>query len=244
MSSRVEAPYRKYFYWVDPDMTENLEEKLISAGYTKKVFFPRERPCESLHHSKKISIVPPISWNQRCYRQGSWYRSSEFNGLSLLISELPIPEIQYILRGRLTILTPDRNPEPLSNETIVKLRSHSEYHKMAPKEWFQLLPHEIPLFQRFIDRYNLKVSLEEFVDRHNTNHANFLPHSEIEQYCLLSKEKRIPCSLYESNYVCSACVELFGIIGVENKRMALKKCPGLKYIDLSSTQYILTEFIT
>ena len=83
----------------------------------------------------------------------------------------------------------------------------------APEEWFHLLPDEIPLYQAFLDRNNQDITLDQFIQMHSANHANFiLPETEI-PFTAEIDGKSVARSLFPQLFICSACVEIFGVIG-------------------------------
>jgi hypothetical protein len=51
----------------------------------------------------------------------------------------------------------------------------------------------------------------------------------------------ITCSLFPSKYICSACMELFGVLGRHIPKKAIKNCPGLKYAPLAPDEFFLVE---
>jgi hypothetical protein len=50
--------------------------------------------CTPLDRINKITSVSPEVWNGSCDRQGSWYRTSEKNGLYLIISAFELDDFE------------------------------------------------------------------------------------------------------------------------------------------------------
>ncbi len=50
--------------------------------------------CTPLDVINKISSVAPEVWNDTCSRQGSWYRTSEKNGLYLIVSSFELEDYE------------------------------------------------------------------------------------------------------------------------------------------------------
>ncbi len=82
--------------------------------------------------------------------------------------------------------------------------------------------------------------MAEFLEYHSANHANFLLKMEDVRILKEYDGAMIPCSLFPSIFICSACLELFGVIGRHLPKKILKNCPGLKYLQLSDNEYFLS----
>ena len=73
---------------------------------------------------------------------------------------------------------------------------------------------------------------------HTANHGNFInPHFFIEDGGSV-----IPYSIDRSAHLCSSCVELFNILGVQFKKKLVAPCPGASlFARLEPDAYLLVE---
>ena len=82
--AKQNKPYQKHIYWLDANrvlaLKKNLETKDVKLKYAKGIV------CTPMDRINKIAVVTPDIWNETCRRQGSWYRTSDKNGLYLIIS--------------------------------------------------------------------------------------------------------------------------------------------------------------
>ena len=82
--SKPNGPYQKHIYWLTEGRASALKTYLqrrdIKLKHAKGIV------CTPLDRINKITSVAPEVWDDTCGRQGSWYRTSEKNGLYLIIS--------------------------------------------------------------------------------------------------------------------------------------------------------------
>ena len=231
--------YIKYFYWIPPDNIDStLDDIRKNAGITK-ISEAKLRQCEALQKSKKITHVPPSVWSENCYRQGSWFRTSDLQDYHLIVSNEELG-IKASFSGKITRISIDNYPE-ISKEAYLNLLQTKEFKNRAPEEWFHLLEREIPLFQNYLSNNNVKLELDDFLDMHSSNHANFLFPKGENPLIVTHEGEKIACSLFSQVFTCSACLELFGVLGRHLEIMILKKCPGLKYVLLGEDEYFLIK---
>jgi hypothetical protein len=150
----------------------------------------------------------------------------------------PVPSTAF-RAGIVTVIDAPFQPPEWGPNAAALVRNPA-YTGKEPAEWPNLLAHEVPLFQGFIDRCGLGVSLEELLVRHSTNHANFLVPRELATTVLI-EDIPTPHSLTAQNFTCSACLEIFDVIGQQWSQKALNKCPGLKYLPLRPGECVLTR---
>ncbi|MBU0734488.1 MAG: hypothetical protein KKG10_10095, partial [Proteobacteria bacterium] len=82
------GPYRKHVYWLTHDEETRLRDELAASGV--KVGTAKGVVCTPLDRINRISSVAPAVWNDTCGRQGSWYRTSQRNGLYLVVSSFEL----------------------------------------------------------------------------------------------------------------------------------------------------------
>lgn len=236
-----QTKYQKFFYWSTPEHIDQLLN--IAKNYLNKQNIPvaRERQCESLYQSHPTLYVPPEVWSKNCYRQGSWFRTSEYSENHLLVTNASLSLPNVVKKGLITIIQIKNYPR-LEGNAYLKLLNADEFKSRAPKEWFNFLKREIPVFQNFMKQNQIQISLDELLKMHSANHANFLLPIKKAFRCEY-KQELIPCSLFPQKYICSACLELFGILGSHLKKMIVKKCPGLKYVNLKENEYFFINII-
>jgi hypothetical protein len=234
--------YQKFFYWVSPKDLGSVLESCKQVLKKDQIPEPRESPCEALYLHSQVMHVPPAVWSKRCYRQGSWFRTSPYASLHLIVSNSALELPQSIKKGTIEIIEVENCPS-LTKEKYLDLLKTKEFKKRAPNEWFHFLEKEVPGFTNYIERKQLGLSLDELLEMHSANHANFvLP--EGKTYLKIDyKGESLACSLFSEEYICSACLELFGVIGDHLRKKVIKKCPGLKYVNLDSKEYFLVSMV-
>ena len=85
---KQKGPYTKHIYWLTEDEEEKLRQEL--AGRDIRLKSAKGIVCTPLDRINKITSVAPEVWNDTCNRQGSWYRTSDRNGLYLVISSFEL----------------------------------------------------------------------------------------------------------------------------------------------------------
>nr|MDO8088239.1 hypothetical protein [Candidatus Sigynarchaeum springense] len=230
----------KFFYWVDANHVEAILDKLNSWLQVQSIPRARQRPCEALNPAFPVIHVPPDVWNATCYRQASWFRTSDLKDKHLLVSNTALSISLAILSGRISKITGPSVPI-ISRSQYISLLKTPAFIKRAPPEWFHLLDREIPVFKAFLDRIGVHIDLDEFLEKHSANHAQFLQPLGSVLATIEHEDRQIPCSLFPSSFICSACMELFGVLGSHLQKKAVKNCPGLKYAPLGPDEYFLVE---
>jgi len=234
--SNPNKDYQKIFFWVNQEDIERKLEEIKKTLKIDRIPTARERQCEALSPNIKIMHIPPEVWSKSCYRQGSWYRSSTYSKKHLIVSNFDLSFLISVKAGVIKKIKIDTYPN-LPKEKWMQLLETDSFINRAPSEWFQLLDREIPVFNNFIDRNRMNVSIEELLKMHSANHANFLlSRGETFLTCLYDGEN-IPSSLFPQEFTCSACLELFGVLGNQLQKKIIKKCPGLKYVTMNENEY-------
>ncbi len=238
--------YQKYYYWVNPSTYEANIEQLLIKFPDLKIKYAESRQCEALYPSYSIVVVKPEVWSANCYRQGSWFRTSELKDMYLIVSNHPLEFLTAQESGKIRLVKLTNIPEFRMDESFFRkietLTNHPRLKERAPQEWFHLLDREVPLFEAFIRSRNLGVDLNTFLKIHTAGHALFLVNDKaIGNYTKIpdDPDQEIPCSMCPEEFICSACLEIFGVLGRLHKKLLVKRCPGLKYLKMERNEYLL-----
>lgn len=234
--------YQKFFYWVSPQDIEPVLEEFKRVLEKDQIPEPRERQCETLYYHSQLMHVPPSIWSKQCYRQGAWFRTSPYAKDHLIVSNSALDLPQAIRKGVIEIIKLE-NPPNLPKDQYLELLEKKSFIERAPEEWFHFLEREIPTFSSFIERKQLGLSLDELLECHSANHANFLLPQGQNYGMVAYKGEDVACALFPEEYVCSACLELFGVLGDHLQKLIVKKCPGLKYVNLERNEYFLIKIL-
>jgi hypothetical protein len=216
---------RKYAYFLGSEELPGVEVDLKARAV--KIYRARRMVCELLHPQREAGIALPEVWNKNCRRQGSWYRSSSHKGEILVVTSFP-------LEGRRGVKIAPSDFQLCQRPNLEEVRMLAQspaYLKVKPVEWETIDGFDREQFRLFRQGL-LKLGLatpeesEEAFDSvfpgHCANHANF-----IEPGFYLEREgKKIPYSLGSTLRVCSACVELFDLLGDQFDEKLVVLCPG------------------
>ncbi len=248
--------YWKYYYWINPSDYEPSLEKIASKFPDLKIRYAESRQCEALYPSYPLMVVRPEVWSANCFRQGSWFRTSELKDKYLVVSNQPLDFLDPLESGNITLKKLDKIPDFRLDDAFLKriedLINHPQLKERAPQEWFRLLEKEVPLFEGFIRSRNLGVDLSTFLKIHTAGHAlfiidekeygNYIEVNEVQESPQGSPQRKdgeIPCSMCPEEFICSACLEIFGVLGRKHKKLLVKRCPGLKYLKMGRNEYLL-----
>ncbi len=234
--------YKKYFYWVEEKAVKQTKHEIQTQIAPKRISTAKLRQCEALWHGKEVVHVPPDVWSAKCIRQGSWFRSSENSAHHLFVLNSPCDLSSVVFGGTIELIEIQDFPS-FSFERLKPLLETDVFKERAPEEWFTLLEHEIPMFRQFQELNNIDLPRETFIEYHSLTHANFLQNPENAAQIEVDG-KSYTCSLFPKEYTCSACLELFGILGRHHGEIITMKCPGLKYVNLPPKHYLLVKFFT
>ena len=230
------GPYRKHIYWLTRDEEARLRDELRSREI--KLKNAKGIVCTPLDVINKISSVAPEVWNDTCSRQGSWYRTSEKNGLYLIVSSFELEDYEDQKSAVLT--ESDFVPPRLASlENKKALSEDPRLRESIPEDWEQVEEIEKRIYLRWAKRLGSDVQEYDFLYlSHTANHANFInPHFFVED-----KDGVIPYSIDKSAHLCSCCVELFQVLGGEFHRKLVAPCPGATiFARLKPNRYLLVE---
>ncbi|NMC04694.1 MAG: hypothetical protein GYA24_05750 [Candidatus Lokiarchaeota archaeon] len=232
--------YFKQFTWIGEDHLEATISVVKSQLNLQSLPRARSRPCEALNPVFPGMHVPPAAWSDTCSRQASWFRTSRMRTWHLVVTNAPVSIPGACLSGTIKRIFIERLPV-VQRPDYRRLLDEPEFKRAAPAEWFHLLEREIPVFKAFLERKGACMDLDAFLEMHSANHAQFLvPRGKVLS-TVEHEGERIPCSLFPSTFICSACMELFGVIGSHLKKKAVMNCPGLKHVSLGPGELFLVE---
>ena len=216
------SPFQKHVYWLDPALHGNAIEELKKDR--KRVFSAKQYPCEALYPRRKAVLVAPRVWDLRCSRQGSWYRASSCKGHFLLVSSDPMEDL--VPWGCITI-EDFQPPRTATDRDVLEITSDPRIPGVLPLGWGEFSPWERQAVTQYLVENGVDRSLQEIFFYYTANHLNFVfPRFFVSD----NKHPVIPYSIQHTALVCSACVELFGILGEAYEVKYLTPCPGLKYV--------------
>jgi hypothetical protein len=213
---------------------ERLRDEL--AGRNIKLKSAKGIMCTPLDEINKIASVAPDVWDETCNRQGSWYRTSEKNGLYLIISSFELEDHKD--HKEAVITESDFIPPRLANEEEKEaLIADGQLKDRLPEDWLHPADVEKRIYLRWARRLGSDVEDYDFLYlSHTANHANFIN----PQFYTEEDDGIVPYSIDKSAHLCSCCVELFGVLGGEYKKRLVAPCPGATiFARLKQDKYFL-----
>jgi hypothetical protein len=228
--------YIKHIYWLTKEEEANLREELATSNI--KLKSAKGIVCTPLDAINKITSVAPDIWNDTCNRQGSWYRTSEKNGMYLVVSSFELTN--YGDHKAAVITESDFIPPRLASLEDKNILVQDELIKRRiPEEWLHPRESEKKIYLRWARRLGSDVQDYNFLYlSHTANHANFIdPH-----FFISIGEEIVPYSIDRSAHLCSCCVELFQVLGSQYKKKMVVPCPGATiFARLKPDRYLLVE---
>jgi hypothetical protein len=213
----------RYIYWVDSKDFGSVRDQLSMEGFD--VSSAKRSPCETLRVSgRRVFIASPEVWSRSCYRQGSWYRQSKKSGKYLFVSGQKLPSrFDRFLETEISEsdFMPGRLPTRDELQTLVASEC---YQRNKPDEWEAVSKKDKILFRLIFlltGFWTLRDNFEKHWLTHRANHANFL----CKRFTTEIDGEDVPYSISENCGVCSACAELFNVVG-EDSRKLVRGCPG------------------
>lgn len=226
----------KHIYWLTKSEETRLREELSARRI--KLKSAKGVVCTPLDPINKISSVAPDVWDDRCGRQGSWYRTSEKNGQYLVVSSFELEG--YRSRKHALVTESDFLPPRLASlEEKKGLLEDPLLKERIPQRWKRISEKEKRIYIRWAKRLGSNVKDYDLLYlTHTANHANFIsPRLFVED-----AKGIIPYSIDRSAHLCSCCVELFQILGHHHERKLVAPCPGAIYFArLRPDRYLLIE---
>lgn len=213
--------YIKYIYWIESEMEAILSAYLKEERGTK-LKYPKGVMCLPLERRYKVGCVTPEVWSQKCRRQGTWYYHSSKKGKLLVVSSFQIPGFEDMLEC--IIKESGFRPPRFATDSEKKtLATNPVYTGLIPDGWNKVSPVEKKWFIRFAKRLGSRIDNFEYLYMtHNANHSNF-----IESHLFIEESgDKVPYSIDISAHLCSACLELFQVLGENYKKKYVTPCPG------------------
>ena len=234
--SKPNSPYQKHIYWLTQDQESQLETDLKSRHI--KLKHAKGIVCTPLDKINKITSVAPEIWDETCGRQGSWYRTSDKNGLYLIISAF---ELDGFEARRVAVITESDFvlPQPASLMEKQLLFEDPRLQEKMPARWRHVDEMEKRIYLRWAKKLGSSVQdYDQLYMTHTANHANFI----MPKFFIETSESIVPYSIDKSAHLCSCCVELFQVLGSEFKKKLVAPCPGATiFARLKPDRYLLVE---
>lgn len=217
--------YEKYTYWLDPERFFSLKQELEDQGHT--LYETRKTVCLPLSKKIHIGYVAPDTWQnyELCRRQLSWYSVSQYAGMYLVISDtrLEAPDLVPTTVIRKTKFKPPRLPDR-KNGHDQELNNQVSYKNAAPEQWGNLDAMDDKQQEKWLRIMGVRgQTYKELFVTHSANHANFI---EPVYFTEGTDGAKVPYSIGKTNQICSACLEMFNIIGADFREKLVVPCPG------------------
>jgi hypothetical protein len=233
--------FPKYVFWIDESDIPLLRRRLSAKGRT--LHTERKSVCGPLAIHEGAAVVPPDTWRRVdfCKKPLSWYWISPYAGRYLVIS---VPDLtddgfqpEIILRP--SPFRPDVLPNRTERETLF---ARPAVFRGRPVRWEDLTADDPETIQRWMALMGIRgIRYEQLFLDQCANHANFLD----PVYFLRKGTEKIPYSIGPTRHICSACLELFNVIGDEFRRKLVVPCPGaVIYGGMAVNRYIEVETTT
>lgn len=188
------------------------------------LFEYKKAACLPLSPRVAMGAVPPSAWHDYpfCRRQLSWYAVSPRAGQYLLVSAHPLEQVdlkpQVVIEK--TSFKPPRLPGP---DELDRLIQRESYVQARPRAWEDLSSQDPADQERWLKIMGLRsVTYQELFQWHRANHANFIE----PLYALDTPQGPIPYSIGKTSHVCSACLEMYNVIGTQWPSKLVVPCPG------------------
>lgn len=197
----------------------------------------RKAVCIPLSPRHTTCVVPPSVWGEYvfCRRQLSWYSVSPRKGQTLIVSHQDLDK--YGLEPSLVITdAADFQPQHLPTQEEIRILAQSPvFLSLRPEDWDRI---DSEAFHQWMSVMGLKDrDPEDLLISHSANHANFISSRYSAEY----NDRATPYSIGPTREVCSACVELYGLIAPDRPKL-VTPCPGaVRFAGLNPNQYYLSS---
>lgn len=223
MKNTSSSDFTSHIYWLDEQDFSAAKTRLRELGF--RLFPAISTPCEVLRaRGKKLVYATPSVFNRVCVRQGSWYRTSNRNGMTLLASEQALPAEFEPWRDAGISMT-DFEPERLPTvQELVDLVESESYRGRRPDEWERPGIKDSIMFKTMFTLtgfWGWGDNMRKHWIGHRANHANFLDG----RFATELNDERVPYSVTGNDGVCSSCVEFFNITNQQTRKL-VRSCPG------------------
>jgi len=126
-------------------------------------------------------------------------------------------------------------PRTATDRDVLSIVSDPRVPELLPMGWGNFSLWEKQAIGQFLKAQGIDRSLQEIFFYYTANHVNFV----FPSFFVSTREHDvIPYSIQKTALVCSACVELFGILGESHLVKYLAPCPGLKYVKPPEGTYL------
>jgi len=217
--------YEKYTYWLSRERFYRLKQALEDQG--RSLYETKKTVCLPLAKKVHIGFVPPDIWQSYdlCRRQLSWYTESRYAGMFLVVSDerLDVPDLMPTTVIRKIKFKPPRLPAPRQGHRQALINRPS-YIDAAPELWADIDAMDPKLQEKWLKIMGVRgMSYKNLFIYHCANHANFI---EPAYYLEDDDGAPVPYAIGKTNQVCSACLEMYNIIGEKFKKKLVVPCPG------------------
>jgi hypothetical protein len=220
----------RHTYWLTGDELGELRSR-------RRLMPVRGVPCKGLSDEADASFVAPEVWDQVCRRQGGWYRESPKAGMFLVVSDEPVEGLIDKLE---TVIEPCdfQAPRLATREDAREMATSGAFSSRAPGGWGDITERDRGYWRRLLSRLGSSGDIADLLELHSANHANFIEPRFIVMYAGCPA----PYSVGRTADVCSACVELFNILGGEFERKYVVPCPGfVRFAGGEADRYLLVR---
>jgi hypothetical protein len=233
---RFTGEYVKHVYWVNDEDLTLVRNGIHSLGIRPRI--ARGVVCGPLAPGGDITVVPPGVWSETCARQGSWYRSSDKRGLTLIVSPFELEGFERLKHATIRA-TGFRPPRLADLDQKRRLALDPEIVERIPPEWCQAGEAEKVAYLRWARRLGSEAGDYDLLFlSHTANHANFIK----PRLFIREQGRIIPYSIERSAHLCSCCLELFQVLGDTFERKLVAPCPGAAlFAHLDPDRYLLVE---
>lgn len=210
----------RYIAWLSAQDASTLREMLKSHG--TKIHDIGGKPCKALRPSKGVSFVAPEVWDADCKRQGLWYRQSKKAGLVLVVA----PEVlgKYGVAIELAVsLTEVKPPRQATAEDVRVLMEGEAIRKLIPEGWSHKSAESKKKDMAAARRWGSQhTDWDELHRLQTAGHANYV----VPRLYVVEKGCRVPVPIADTAHSCSACLELFNILGEAFPKKYVTPCIG------------------
>lgn len=231
--------YCKWATWTDATRTAALIRALADQG--REVVHTAKAVCAPLSAGIDIGVVLPEAWNAPlCRRPCSWQRHSPLAGRFLWISNHDLTPFGLAPQIRIVPVAfkPPELPGPQDQQALI---AGDAYRRAEPAEWDDLSAEDPAEQQRWMRVMGVRARrFEDLFLTHCANHANFIE----ARYFIRDGQRIVPYAIGPTKQVCSACLELFNVVGTAHSHKLVMPCPGAAiFAGLPVNRYLLAEVV-
>ena len=223
---------------MDAEKIPFLRDKLAEKG--RRLHRELKSVCAPLAYGDRVAVVPPDTWGRIdiCKKPLSWYWLSPHAGRHLVISPLDLTEDGF--QPGIILRPSPFHPKALPGRAERQaLFAKPAVFRGRPVRWEDLAADDPEAIRRWMTLMRIReVRYERLFLDQCANHANFLD----PVYFIREGDAVIPYSIGPTQRVCSACLELFNVVGDEFRKKLVVPCPGaVIYGGMPVNRYIEVE---